>query len=213
MGYPYYGYNYLSNKTGFMGGLLMLKGKLGITLSAVAVLSFVLAFLGNVPILVLVVGYALIVEGNNWLTKQTLQALYLGLTYVIVNTILGGFFGATNYFFGKLNIRILSDSIGNIQFVCDKIITLGLLALCIIAIIKLLKDQDANLPILGNLADKSLGIIKVKVAPQPQQQYTQPQAAPVQTPVQPTSETWVCACGKENTGKFCSVCGAKNPNA
>lgn len=195
-----------------MGGLLMLKGKLGITLSAVAILSFVLAFLGYVQILVLVVGYALIVEGNNWLTKQTLQALYLGLAYVIVNTILGGFFGAISYFFGKLNIEILLDGIGKIQVICDGIVTLGVLVLCVIAIIKLLKDQDANLPIFGNLADKSLGIIKVKAAPQ-QQQYSQPQSEPVQAPVQPRSETWVCACGKENIGKFCSVCGAKNPNA
>ncbi len=39
-------------------------------------------------------------------------------------------------------------------------------------------------------------------------------AAPVQpvAPVQPASaDTWKCACGSVNTGKFCASCGAKKP--
>ena len=32
-------------------------------------------------------------------------------------------------------------------------------------------------------------------------------------PAAPKSETWRCACGAENTGKFCVECGAKKPEA
>ena len=32
-------------------------------------------------------------------------------------------------------------------------------------------------------------------------------------PAAPAAGTWTCACGAENTGKFCSECGAKKPEA
>ena len=40
----------------------------------------------------------------------------------------------------------------------------------------------------------------------------QQQAAPAAaTPAAPAAETWTCACGSVNTGKFCPECGAKKP--
>lgn len=44
--------------------------------------------------------------------------------------------------------------------------------------------------------------------PQPQQ--TAP-AAPAQAT--PTADSWTCACGSVNTGKFCPECGEKKPEA
>ncbi len=46
-------------------------------------------------------------------------------------------------------------------------------------------------------------------AQQQAQQAAQP-AAPA-TPAAPAASTWKCACGHENTGKFCVECGAKKP--
>ena len=37
------------------------------------------------------------------------------------------------------------------------------------------------------------------------------QTAPVQNQETPKADTWKCACGTENTGKFCSECGNKKP--
>ncbi|MCD8025430.1 MAG: SPFH domain-containing protein [Clostridiales bacterium] len=48
-----------------------------------------------------------------------------------------------------------------------------------------------------------------------QQQPEQPQApqtAPQQNSA-PSGESWVCACGSVNTGKFCPECGSKKPEA
>jgi uncharacterized membrane protein len=264
----------------------MLKGKLGITLSAVAALSFVLAYFGYMDVLVLVVAYALIVEGSNWLTKQTLQALYVSIALNIINQVLGWIFGGAIKFFNFINFNGAVGFVSGFQTVCDGIVTLAFLALCIYAIFKVIKDKDVNLPLIGKLADASLGIIKPKTAQQPQYAapvqpsgtYSQPvqpvpvqqfqpkpvppvQPAPVQplqpippvppvltkpvqpvqpvpvqpNPVQPVQSasvqtverttmepsdqvrpaapsSWICTCGKENTGKFCSICGAKNPN-
>jgi len=46
------------------------------------------------------------------------------------------------------------------------------------------------------------------------QQAQQAQQQPPQTPppaAAPTGDTWKCSCGAENTGKFCTQCGAKKP--
>lgn len=43
-----------------------------------------------------------------------------------------------------------------------------------------------------------------------QQQMQQAQAA---QNAQPAGDSWKCACGKVNTGKFCAECGAKKPEA
>ena len=34
----------------------------------------------------------------------------------------------------------------------------------------------------------------------------------MQQPAAPAADSWTCACGVENTGKFCSECGAAKPN-
>lgn len=50
-------------------------------------------------------------------------------------------------------------------------------------------------------------------------QYHQQQSAPQQpvpqntAPAQPESNGWTCSCGAVNTGKFCSECGSKKPEA
>ena len=47
-----------------------------------------------------------------------------------------------------------------------------------------------------------------------QQQMQQQQQAAVQQPVQkagPTQDTWICACGAVNKGKFCAECGTQRP--
>jgi len=44
-----------------------------------------------------------------------------------------------------------------------------------------------------------------------QQQQAQQQQAQQPAPAAPAKDTWKCACGAENTGKFCVECGAKKP--
>ena len=45
-----------------------------------------------------------------------------------------------------------------------------------------------------------------------QQQAAKPAAAPASAPA-PAAESWKCSCGATATGKFCTECGAKHPEA
>lgn len=55
----------------------MEKGKLGIRLSFYAVAAFILAFLGYSTVLALLAGFVLIVEKNEWASRQVIQAFFL----------------------------------------------------------------------------------------------------------------------------------------
>ncbi len=44
-----------------------------------------------------------------------------------------------------------------------------------------------------------------------QMQAQQPQAAPAPAPAAPAANSWTCACGTTNTGKFCLECGKPKP--
>ncbi len=52
---------------------------------------------------------------------------------------------------------------------------------------------------------------------QPQPTAPQPaapqQTAPQSAPSAPSADSWTCSCGAVNTGKFCSECGSKKPDA
>lgn len=173
----------------------MSKGKHGITLSAIAVIAFILSFLGFTEILVLVVGYALIVESDNWLTKQTLQALYLRFAVIVVSTLFTWFFSAVTSFFNWINIGVVVNIISTVQMLSYGVLNLLIFTLCVFAILKVIKNNDANLPIFALLADKSLGVIETKKV----YQHT-------------NAQTWVCSCGNSNINNFCSKCGAQKPN-
>lgn len=58
-----------------------------------------------------------------------------------------------------------------------------------------------------------MGALNQQMAMQQQApQYAQPQqAAPAPAPQAPAADSWTCACGAVNTGKFCAECGAKKP--
>jgi uncharacterized membrane protein len=196
----------------------MTKGKYGITLAAVAALAFILALFNFTEVLVLVVGYAIIAEGNNWLTKQTLQALFLKIGYSIALVVVQWIPNGYNTIYGKINIFNITGFVNIFNGFLTGALGLIMLIFCIIAFFKIIKGQDANLPIFGDLADRAMGIFKAKTVPNyaQQTQYTQNTPAPQYTTSssaqQTTSAEWKCACGKMNTEKFCSVCGSKNPN-
>lgn len=192
----------------------MSKGKYSITFSAVAAISFILAFFGLKELLVLVVAYALIAEGNDWLTKQTLQALYLCLSYVILTVIVDGFFKGLISAFAAIKVYDASSALATIDGFVLGIIGIVMFALSILAILNVIKNKDANLPLFGTLADKSMGVFTKKAvqsapvqAPVPQYAPPPPAAQPAAPPPAKASNEWVCSCGKTNTGKFCAACG------
>ena len=59
----------------------MTKGKFGISTTAVAVIAFAFAALRQPVAVLLICGFALLAERDEWLNKQTLQSLLLTVTY------------------------------------------------------------------------------------------------------------------------------------
>ncbi len=156
----------------------MTKGKFGVVLSFYAVLAFVLAILGQTLLCGLLLGFVIIAEKNEWLTKQVMQAFFLTLFTSVVSNVLGavkdffyGFtFGATHTWAYDL-YKVMSTAVGYI----GDIIGILVLIFAIIGIVKVVKAQNANIPVFSGWASKALGYIEQKV-------YTQ---MPPQAPQQP----------------------------
>lgn len=158
----------------------MEKGKLGIRLSFYAVAAFILAFLGYSTVLALLTGFVLIVEKNEWASRQVIQAFFLCIFADIVNGIL-------NIFDFLYQIPLMGSVWGTAISVIDGIVSLVVLIFCIMALVNTAKGNEANVPGLNGLANWAYGIVAPKVnqaqqAYYGQQQYQQPEQ---QNPNQP----------------------------
>ena len=136
----------------------MKKGKYSITLGAVAAIAFVLSILDLGVAMVLVLGYALIAEQDEWLNKQTLQAFYLGLSAWVIKWAVNAFFSFFEGLFGGYNSSGIYTVLYDINSVVIGLVEIAFIVFAIIAIVNVLKDKDANLPLVKMLAEKSLGI-------------------------------------------------------
>ena len=158
----------------------MQKGKYGVCLWFYALVAFILAFLGQVLLGGLLLGFVIVAEKNEWLTRQVIQAFFLTIIVSVINAVLDllNIFG---------NVPIVGTAIGVVFNVISTIVSIVVLVFVIIAMVKVVKGQEANMPLLSKLANRAYGIIEKKgytqAAPA---NYAQPQApqAP-QVPVQP----------------------------
>ena len=149
----------------------MQKGKYGICLWFYAVLGFILAFLGQTLLCMLLLGFVIVAEKNDWLTKQVMQALFLSLFSGIANLIFNSihsFWNSTFYF---------STTVGVLTGVLSALVGLLVLIFVIIGIIISVKGSPAGIPIFSKLANRAFGLIERKVV------YHQP---PQQPPYPPT---------------------------
>ncbi|MBR1529504.1 MAG: SPFH domain-containing protein [Oscillospiraceae bacterium] len=81
-------------------------------------------------------------------------------------------------------------------------------------------QADAMKAAAGNSGGAALGFMNMNMAQQAggmnaqalyQMHAQQQQTAPVYTSVPENADTWSCACGAKNTGKFCAECGKPKP--
>ena len=163
----------------------MEKGNFGIRLCVYTVLAFMLAYLGSTTLLFLIAGVVLIGEKNEWAFRQVVQAIVL----CYVGTLVSRFFN-------------IFDFIGSIPFVgaawnvivgiIEGLVDLAVLVFIILAIVRNLKGQDANIPVAKNIANWVYGVAnpkKVKAAA-------------------PAAGTSFCTkCGAPVNGQFCTSSG------
>lgn len=181
----------------------MEKGKLGVTMSFYATVAFLLVILtSNIIPVFLILGVTLVVEKNEWASRQVIQAIVLQFLSVVVSTVL-------NLFDGFYRIPKFGTIWSNIVIVVESVVALVVLVLGLIAVLNVSKGMEANVPIASTFANWAYGKTAAKPAYQQpvyqQPVYQQPVApAPTQAPVAD-----VCAnCGTPLNGSaFCTKCG------
>ena len=165
----------------------MTKGKYGVYLWFYAVVAFILTFLGQTTLCALLLGFVIVAEKNEWLTRQVIQAFFLSLFVSLFDALLSIVRNPLN----KLPYDI-SSIFSTVFSVIDSIVAIVVLVFVIIALLKVAKGQEADLPGLSTLANKALGIMENKFysqmppqAPQGgQYQQQQYQQMPPQNPQQ-----------------------------
>ena len=118
----------------------------------------------------LLLGFVILAEKNEWLSKQVMQAFFLTLASSLVGSVLD----ILNVF---RSIPFVGTAVSVVFNGITGLVSLIILVFCIIAITKVVKEQDAGLPLVSKLANRAFGLLEQKV-------YTQ--AAPAQ-PVQPAA--------------------------
>ena len=134
----------------------MQKGKYGICYWFYAALAFILAFLGQILLSGLLLGFVIVAEKDEWLTKQVMQAFFLSICSSLIHGILS-IFDFVN------QVPILSTIFSVVFGIIEGLISLLVLVCVIIGIIRSIKGQNANIPGFSTLADRAFGIIAQKV--------------------------------------------------
>lgn len=134
----------------------MQKGKYGICLWFYAALAFVLALLGQTLLCGLLLGFVILAERNEWLTRQVIQGFLLALISPIVLAVFSIF-----DFFSKIPVIGVAFSV--IFSVISSLVSLIVLVFCIIGVFNTAKEKDASIPVLSNLAARAFGVIQQKV--------------------------------------------------
>ena len=88
----------------------MKKGRFGVSLTAIAAIAFLFTALRQPQSVLLVVGFALLAEKDEWLNRQVLQALLLTIAYYLAAMILDWIFGGISKFFGYFGVYIIQNT-------------------------------------------------------------------------------------------------------
>lgn len=133
----------------------MEKGKLGIKICFYAVLSFILAALGYSTALFMVAGVVLLVEKNEWATRQVLQAIALCFIESVVGT-------ALSFLSFLYSVPVIGSMWGKVYSGVDTVMAVLVFALCIVGVLKTMKGEDAAIPVASKFADWAYGVTAAK---------------------------------------------------
>lgn len=160
----------------------MRKGKLGVVVCLYPILGFVCVILNQPLLCALIFGFVLVVERDEWAGRQCLQAVGLSAIAVVLRELL---VYSVNLFPVYIDFfHFLSTAFGTLS----ALVYLAAIITSMVAITRVMKDQEASLPGLDRLAYRAYG--KQKPRPMPGQYpppygVQPPYAHPYQQPGQP----------------------------
>ena len=160
----------------------MRKGKLGVVVCLYPILGFVCVILNQPLLCALIFGFVLVAERDGWAGRQCLQAVGLSAIAVVLRELL---VYSVNLFPVYIDFfHFLSTAFGTLS----ALVYLAAIITSMVAITRVMKDQEASLPGLDRLAYRAYG--KQKPRPMPGQYpppygVQPPYAHPYQQPGQP----------------------------
>lgn len=131
----------------------MTKGKFGLSLTTIAVIAFVFTALGQPQSVLLVAGFALLAENDEWLNKQAIQALLLTVAYYLSDLAMGWVFGGLTRIFGWVKLYGAADAMGTVGSVLSDLLSIALIVFSVLAVLRVLRGKDAGLPFFAKMAD------------------------------------------------------------
>jgi uncharacterized Tic20 family protein len=212
---------------------ILKKGKFGLSTAAIAVIAFVFTALRQPTAVLLICGFALLAEKDEWLNRQVLQALLLSMAYFLADTVITWAFSIFSTFFRWINAYGAVNAIISVSSFFSSIIYIAMLVFTVLAVIRVARGKDAKLPIIEKMAGGDItaaftsksdatGVVSPAQAAPPAQAppiaqpvtFTQVEnpvqaTAPVQT-VQPTAPVQEDA-PSEAAERLCSSCSAPLP--
>lgn len=167
----------------------MQKGKFGFRLWVYPVAAILLVIFDQSLAATLVVAFGIAAEKNDWVSHQLLQVFFFGIFAAVKDVIVR----IVNWAFsGLYSIPYLGTAMNVVADVIEAGLSITLLVFLIIALVRVVKGQDAKLPGAAAIANHAFGIAPVKPqypqapqAPQNPQAPYQPQAYQPQAPQQP----------------------------
>lgn len=151
----------------------MKKGKLGISLTTYAVIAFVLAIFGQMLIAAILLGFVLYAERDEWAGRQCMQAFFLTFASGVI-----GIITVAIFFFTALGSGIsYSYYYGGAAIVIAMIIPVALWILVLVfeirGLVRVVKGQEADVPLLSGWAYRAYGYVRSRQNPPPQGGYGQ----------------------------------------
>lgn len=169
-------------------------------------------------------------ERDEWLNRQALQAVLLGLCYYLAVLAVDLVFGSLSQLCGWARLYGAQSAMGTLNAILDGLLYAVLLACCALAVVRVLGGKEAGLPYLAHLAGgESVPIFASKPKPAPAYPYApptrtaaagapfappyaQPQPPSRPAPAEPGSAGRTCpfcSAPLRDEARFCAECGAK----
>lgn len=131
-------------------------GKCGLKVSVIAAISFVLVLLGQVEAILLVFAYAVFLEKDDWLIKQTISAFVLYLSYALFELVTRRFLGLFVDIFTSLKIYKAVEAFSKVNSFLQYLLEIALIVIVVLSIINVLKRKDAKIPFLNAVFNSKL---------------------------------------------------------
>lgn len=136
-----------------------MKTKLGVSVAMMAAAAYLIGFFNGNVALLLIVGYVLICESDEWLKKSVVKALVVGLLFTLISAVIGFIPNAIsivddlfNIFGGSFSIGFVSRIIIFINTVLDVFEKLLMLGLALMAF----DNKTIKLPLVDDLIEKHM---------------------------------------------------------